>query len=59
MVGLKLKRIERKITQLELAKFIGISSQSIYAYECGKRFPRQKVLKILAEALDCTIDELL
>lgn len=44
--------------QNELAKAVGISVQSLSAYEKGRRLPNAKVLRALAEALHCSTDYL-
>jgi transcriptional regulator with XRE-family HTH domain len=59
MKGLKLKRIESKMTAKELAKIIGLSMRAIYSYEYGLREPSVETLKRLSEYFKCSIEELL
>lgn len=55
---LKQKRISKGYTQQKLAELTGIKHQSISNYETGEQFPRCKALEKLAEALECSISEL-
>lgn len=59
MKGIKQKRLNKGITQVELGEKLGVSQATIAMWETGKRTPRTKLLKNLAETLECTIDELL
>lgn len=47
------------MTQKELAEAVGVSQQSIYYYEHGDRDPRASMLKKLADALGCSISDIL
>jgi putative transcriptional regulator len=47
------------LKQLELAKIVGVSKQSISAYELGKKEPPLNILVRIAIALDSTPDELI
>ena len=58
MLRLKMKRIEKGLTQEELAKKVGVMRLSISNYETGTRFPRKPILDKLAEALECNIADL-
>ncbi len=58
MVLLKKKRIERNLTQKELAELSGVPQQNISAYESSGRIPRADALCALAAALGATMDEL-
>ena len=51
-------RKKLKISQSELAKSIGVTQQTISAYEKGIRQPPIDVLLKLSEIFNCTIDEL-
>lgn len=46
------------MTQTQLADLIGVTSNAVCQYESGKRMPNIKILKKIANALDCTIDDL-
>lgn len=52
-------RKNKKITQQQLANFVGISQNSIQRYETGKRIPPLDVLTKIAEALNITLDNIL
>lgn len=52
-------RMERGLTQTELAELVGCKKQHISRWETGERSPGGKSLIALAAALDCSIDELL
>ena len=49
-------RMERGMTQEQLAKKIGAHAKDISRWENGARSPSLKSLKKLAAALECTID---
>lgn len=55
---LKAARLKAGLTQTELAKKIGISQQAVARYENGGIEPRASMLKRLAEALYCMMEEL-
>lgn len=59
MNGLKRKRIEKGFSLKDIAKEFGLTAQSIYYYECGKREPTLETLKKMAQFFDCTIDDLM
>ncbi len=52
-------RIERELTQEKLAGMIGITSQAVSKWERDEGLPDITLLPALAEALDCSTDELL
>lgn len=52
-------RKEKGITQMELADKLGISFQAVSNWERGSTMPDISKLTILAEILDCSIEELL
>lgn len=58
MKKLKEKRIQKGLTQEELGQAIGVSYRTIYQYETGRREPNLRMLRALANALNCTIDEI-
>ena len=51
-------RMERGLTQGQLADMVGCYAKDISRWETGERNPSAKALKALAKALDCTLDEL-
>ncbi|MDE6504837.1 MAG: helix-turn-helix domain-containing protein [Clostridia bacterium] len=59
MLHLKMKRIEKGLTQEELAKKVGVIKLTISNYETGTRFPRKPILDKLAAVLECQIADLI
>jgi putative transcriptional regulator len=57
-LNLKLARLQKKLSQADLAKRVEISSQSISGYETGKANPGFETMKKIAEVLDSTVDNL-
>lgn len=57
---LRTKRRERGLSQEELVERIGITADGsiISKWENGKHFPKKSVWQSLADALDCTVEEL-
>ena len=55
---LKKRREERGLTQVEIAKKAGISWRAYQTYEAGDRIPKADTAKLLAKALDSTVEEL-
>lgn len=58
MINLKIMRIRKGMTQIELAKKIGKSSNTVYFYESGFSAPRTETLEKLANALDCEVKDI-
>ena len=56
--NLKIKIIENNLTQKELAKRIGVSSQAITDYINGNYNPKFEVMQKIAAELNSTVDEL-
>ena len=50
------RRIEKGLTQAELAKKVGTSQPSIARLESGEREPNISSLRAIAEALDCQLE---
>lgn len=46
------------MTQVQLAKAVGLTSKSISAYECGRAVPTLNTLIKLADALGVSLDTL-
>lgn len=59
MNDLKRIRMQKNMTQVELAEMLGISRTAVSMWETGEALPRAETLKRLAKILGCTIDELL
>ena len=57
--AIKLKRIKKGLTVIELAKKVGISRISLYNYEKGTQFPSPTIIAKIAQVLDCDIKELI
>ena len=57
--SLKIFREKAKLTQSELAKRIGVQTQTVWRWEHGEREPSLVVVKQLSEVLGCTESELL
>ena len=52
-------RKEQKLTQEQLAEKLGVTDKSVSRWENGKTMPDISMLSILANELNCTIQELL
>ena len=52
-------RKRKRMTQTELAIAVGVTQPSISDYESGKKRPTIDTAKKLADALGCTVDDLL
>lgn len=50
-------RMERGLTQAQLAEMIGCPRQTIARWETGVRTPNLSYLTRLARALECSIDD--
>ena len=52
-------RKARSITQVQLAEALGVSQQTVQAYEVGRRRIPVSTLRLLAKTLDASLDELM
>ena len=52
-------RIERDLTQAQLAEIIGVHRNMVYGWETGKFKPRCENLLKLADALNCDARDLI
>lgn len=52
-------RKEKKITQEELAEFVGVTKASVSKWETGETTPDIQILPVLAAFFDVSVDELL
>jgi len=59
MNGLRQKRKERELPLRKVAKAMGVTLNTIFNYEHGKRFPDRAMLQKLAAFFECAIDELM
>ena len=59
MNRIKELRIEKNISQNDLAKLLNTSQQSISFYETGKRDPDTETLNVLSDYFNVSIDYLL
>lgn len=55
----KKARLVAGISQIELAKRLGITAGAVSQWECGRCKPSCKKLKALAEILNTTVDDLI
>ena len=58
MENLKRLRKAKKVTQEKLAEMTGINRARLSMYEKGHQSPSVKTAYKIAQALECTIDEL-
>lgn len=56
--NLIIRRIQKDLSQKDLAERIGLSSQAISDYERAKYNPSYDVMKRISKELDSTVDEL-
>ena len=56
---MKTRRREKGLTQTELATIIGVDQREISRWENGMHEPSISCLKKIAQALDCTVDEII
>ena len=59
MNNLKQLRKAKRMTQEELATAIGIRRLRYQTYESGRREPKAEMLKKMACALECSVDDIL
>ena len=55
---LKLARVEKKLSQEELAKLVGVSRQTINSIETGKFYPTAKLALLLCIAIDKKFEDI-
>lgn len=55
---LKAARIEKGVTQAELAARIGVTAQAVSSFEKGTKEPKMEMVKRIAEALGISVAEL-
>ena len=54
---IKLYRDEKRLTQNEFGKMMGVSAQAIYKWEKGICYPDILFLPYLAQIMECAIDD--
>lgn len=54
---IKLHRLNHKLTQEELAELIGVTRQSIYAYETCRRVPSRRHMEDISYYLDMPYEQ--
>lgn len=59
MVNIRSIRKKQNLSQKELAERVHLSQTVLCRYELGVRTPRLQVAKRIADALGCTVDELI
>lgn len=56
--NMKVKRVEKKLSQRKLASIVGTSLSTIKKYENGSTFPTGDAMVLISSALDMTLDEM-
>ena len=56
LIGLKVIRKQRKLSQLKVAMDLNISREALSYYENGKRSPDIQMLRILSDYFNVSID---
>ena len=59
MTKLEEKRKEKGLSRQQLAKKVGVTYEAIGHYENEQREPKASILKRIAEALDCKMEDLI
>jgi transcriptional regulator with XRE-family HTH domain len=57
-MNIKILRTGQKMTQAELAEKIGVDQTAVSQWETGQTYPKASLLPKIAEALNCTLDEM-
>lgn len=58
MKGLKMLRKKYRMSMRELGQILGITIRTVYNYEAGRTSPSIKMLRKMADALNCSINDL-
>lgn len=56
---LKDKRVQKNLTQMQVADYVGVSYQAVSNWERGNSMPDIAKLDELCQLLDCTLQDLL
>ena len=59
MSRIKQLREKQGLSQADLARRLSVKQQTVSSWECGAKSPRAKKMRLLANELGCTVDELL
>lgn len=59
MLNLKLMRVRKGLTLVELAEKARLNYNTISQYETGKHSPRHENLKAIADALECDLKDII
>jgi len=54
----KVARLEKGLTQQDLAKIVEVTPESISYYEAGKKHPSFEKIKIICRVLNINVEEL-
>lgn len=57
--GMKKKRKELQLSQLDLSRLSGVPQSTISAVETGIRIPTEDTMRLIAKGLGCSVGELL
>lgn len=59
-IGQRIKELRKKndLTQERLADYLGVTYKAVSKWECGKTMPDILLLPKIADAFECSIDEL-
>ena len=57
--NMRLRRVEKSISQTELADLAGLSIYTVQKYEGGEMTPRTDKLLAICNALDCSPNDIL
>ena len=52
-------RIAKDMTQRQLAQQVGVTANAISLYETAKRMPNLKIMSIMSDVLDVSLDDLI
>ena len=55
---LKLARVKKRLTQLQVAEQVGVKHPSYHEWECGKSTPNWERIVSRARVLEISLDEL-
>ena len=56
--AIKIFREKKELSKAELGRRVGVTGPAVKAWEDPGRFPEADKLPLIADALDCSIDEL-
>lgn len=59
MLNLKLMRIKKGFTLMQLAEKSNINYNSINSWELGKHSPSKEKLEVIAKVLECNVTDLI